>query len=204
MSCVQQCKRRDRPLAHIILGEGSCLLSSSHRYQTAQRQRAVSLRLTGTVYILSISSNIYFFCLNISMGFYTWQLTQLLLFFLTNSFKLIHLRDSSPDSTLLYLSIHTLFCRLPPRYVFHLLGNAIEKASDRLRMPENETTPSQSNPFPARMVSNQRVTHTSHFQDVRHIEFDITGSNIEWVALSACMLNLPPCLILPLFKWFCL
>ncbi|XP_046901451.1 NADPH-dependent diflavin oxidoreductase 1 isoform X1 [Hypomesus transpacificus] len=90
---------------------------------------------------------------------------------------------------------------LPPRYVFHLLGNAIEKASDRLRMPENETTPSQSNPFPARMVSNQRVTHTSHFQDVRHIEFDITGSNIEFTAGDVVMMR--PCNAVEDVEQFC-
>ncbi|KAM6183994.1 NADPH-dependent diflavin oxidoreductase 1 [Erethizon dorsatum] len=42
--------------------------------------------------------------------------------------------------------------------------------------------PSESQPFLAPMVTNQRVTGPSHFQDVRLIEFDITGSGISFVA----------------------
>lgn len=39
--------------------------------------------------------------------------------------------------------------------------------------------PSELQPFLAPMVSNQRVTGPSHFQDVRLIEFDISGSGIR-------------------------
>ncbi|XP_004848819.1 NADPH-dependent diflavin oxidoreductase 1 isoform X1 [Heterocephalus glaber] len=42
--------------------------------------------------------------------------------------------------------------------------------------------PSESQPFLAPMVTNQRVTGPSHFQDVRLIEFDITGSGISFIA----------------------
>ncbi|XP_054440733.1 NADPH-dependent diflavin oxidoreductase 1 isoform X2 [Pteronotus mesoamericanus] len=42
--------------------------------------------------------------------------------------------------------------------------------------------PSELQPFLAPMVANQRVTGPSHFQDVRLIEFDITGSGISFVA----------------------
>ncbi|XP_023556050.1 NADPH-dependent diflavin oxidoreductase 1 isoform X2 [Octodon degus] len=42
--------------------------------------------------------------------------------------------------------------------------------------------PSESQPFLAPMVTNERVTGPSHFQDVRLIEFDITGSGISFVA----------------------
>ncbi|XP_010607104.1 NADPH-dependent diflavin oxidoreductase 1 isoform X1 [Fukomys damarensis] len=42
--------------------------------------------------------------------------------------------------------------------------------------------PSESQPFLAPMVTNQRVTSPSHFQDVRLIEFDITGSGISFSA----------------------
>lgn len=69
--------------------------------------------------------------------------------------------------------------RLPPKYTFHFLEDIKEKTDDRLRIPSEQTVPSQSHPFPARLVSNRRVTDLSHFQDVRHIEFDITGSNIQ-------------------------
>ncbi|XP_038623923.1 NADPH-dependent diflavin oxidoreductase 1 isoform X2 [Tachyglossus aculeatus] len=40
--------------------------------------------------------------------------------------------------------------------------------------------PSDVRPFPAPMVSNRRVTAEDHFQDVRLIEFDISGSGIEF------------------------
>ena len=39
--------------------------------------------------------------------------------------------------------------------------------------------PSELQPFLAPMVSNQRVTGPSHFQDVRLIEVDISGSGIR-------------------------
>lgn len=42
--------------------------------------------------------------------------------------------------------------------------------------------PSELQPFLAPMVSNQRVTGPSHFQDVRLIEFDISGSGISFAA----------------------
>uniref|UniRef100_A0A2K5DGF2 NADPH-dependent diflavin oxidoreductase 1 n=1 Tax=Aotus nancymaae TaxID=37293 RepID=A0A2K5DGF2_AOTNA len=42
--------------------------------------------------------------------------------------------------------------------------------------------PSESQPFLAPMISNQRVTGPSHFQDVRLIEFDISGSAISFTA----------------------
>nr|KAF6280318.1 NADPH dependent diflavin oxidoreductase 1 [Pipistrellus kuhlii] len=42
--------------------------------------------------------------------------------------------------------------------------------------------PSERRPFLAPMVTNQRVTGPSHFQDVRLIEFDISDSGISFVA----------------------
>ncbi|XP_029025711.2 NADPH-dependent diflavin oxidoreductase 1 [Betta splendens] len=69
---------------------------------------------------------------------------------------------------------------LPPTYTFHFLEDRIEKADDRLRIPTERTV--DSHLFPAKMLFNRRVTDLSHFQDVRHIEFDITGSNIEFTA----------------------
>ncbi|XP_041816200.1 NADPH-dependent diflavin oxidoreductase 1 [Chelmon rostratus] len=78
--------------------------------------------------------------------------------------------------------------QLPPTYTFHFLDNVKETADDRLSVP---TAPSQSHPFPARLLSNRRVTDRSHFQDVRHIEFDITGSNIEFAAGDVVMMY--PC-----------
>ncbi|XP_054468741.1 NADPH-dependent diflavin oxidoreductase 1 [Anoplopoma fimbria] len=80
---------------------------------------------------------------------------------------------------------------LPPTYTFHFLDDVKEKTDDRLRIPSEQTVPSQSHPFPARLVSNRRVTDMSHFQDVRHIEFDIAGSNIEFAAGDVVMMR--PC-----------
>uniref|UniRef100_A0A8D3CNC3 NADPH-dependent diflavin oxidoreductase 1 n=1 Tax=Scophthalmus maximus TaxID=52904 RepID=A0A8D3CNC3_SCOMX len=58
--------------------------------------------------------------------------------------------------------------------------------------PVCQTVPvSQSHPFPARLVSNQRVTDPAHFQDVRHIEFDITRSDIKFGAGD--VVNMRPC-----------
>ncbi|KAM4634792.1 NADPH-dependent diflavin oxidoreductase 1 isoform 1-T3 [Polymixia lowei] len=80
---------------------------------------------------------------------------------------------------------------LPPKYIFHFLDDVKMKTEDRLTIPGGQTVPSQDHPFPARLVSNQRVTHPSHFQDVRHIEFDLTGSNIEFTAGDVVMMR--PC-----------
>lgn len=78
--------------------------------------------------------------------------------------------------------------RLPPTYTFHFLDNVKEKTEDKPRIPTEQPVPCQSHPFPARLVSNSRVTDLSHFQDVRLIEFDITESNIKWVTISTFML----------------
>uniref|UniRef100_A0A671UZG8 NADPH-dependent diflavin oxidoreductase 1 n=1 Tax=Sparus aurata TaxID=8175 RepID=A0A671UZG8_SPAAU len=64
----------------------------------------------------------------------------------------------------------------------------LDEREDRLRIPTEQTAPSQLHPFPSRLLSNRRVTDTSHFQDVRHIEFDITGSNIEFAAGDVVMM----------------
>uniref|UniRef100_A0A3Q4GF78 NADPH-dependent diflavin oxidoreductase 1 n=1 Tax=Neolamprologus brichardi TaxID=32507 RepID=A0A3Q4GF78_NEOBR len=80
---------------------------------------------------------------------------------------------------------------LPSTYTFHFLDDMQEKEEVQLRIPMDQTVPSQSHPFPARMVFNRRVTEPSHFQDVRHIELDVTGSNIEFAAGDVVMMR--PC-----------
>ncbi|KAG8141890.1 hypothetical protein E2320_006552 [Naja naja] len=64
---------------------------------------------------------------------------------------------------------------------------------DVLATPQPEgalsNVPSERHPFCAQMVSNQRVTSESHFQDVRLLEFDITGSGIEYVAGDVVMIQ---------------
>ncbi|CAJ1071062.1 NADPH-dependent diflavin oxidoreductase 1 [Xyrichtys novacula] len=74
---------------------------------------------------------------------------------------------------------------LPPTYTFHFLNDVNEKMEDRLQSPP---APSQPRPFPCRIVTNRRVTDVSHFQEVRLIEFDITGSNIEFAAGDVVMM----------------
>ncbi|KAJ8388802.1 hypothetical protein AAFF_G00130350 [Aldrovandia affinis] len=80
---------------------------------------------------------------------------------------------------------------LPPRYVFHFLDDVTDSPTTQSDVLDTERLrpASKANPFMAKMVSNQRVTHASHFQDVRHIEFDITGSNIEFSAGDVVMLR---------------
>ncbi|KAF5909748.1 NADPH-dependent diflavin oxidoreductase 1, partial [Clarias magur] len=80
---------------------------------------------------------------------------------------------------------------LPPRYVFHFLDDATEKPVVKPLLTDGQAPPSSARPFPARVVSNQRVTAAGHFQDVRQIEFDITASNIQYSAGDVLMMR--PC-----------
>ncbi|XP_041914936.1 NADPH-dependent diflavin oxidoreductase 1 [Alosa sapidissima] len=80
---------------------------------------------------------------------------------------------------------------LPPRYAFHFLDNIMNESSCRVNAQEDSGPPSSTHPFSARVVFNHRVTSPSHFQDVRHIEFDISGSNIEFTAGDVVMIR--PC-----------
>lgn len=43
----------------------------------------------------------------------------------------------------------------------------------------------EKHPFMAKMIENTRITAATHFQDVRHIAFDISGSNIRYVKEAA-------------------
>ncbi|XP_049594437.1 NADPH-dependent diflavin oxidoreductase 1 isoform X2 [Syngnathus scovelli] len=71
---------------------------------------------------------------------------------------------------------------LPPAYTFNFLDDIYEKTDDCQIIPTQQTGLSQSYPFPAKLLSNERVTDPNHFQDVRLIEFDIMGSNIDFTA----------------------
>ncbi|XP_040012443.1 NADPH-dependent diflavin oxidoreductase 1 [Xiphias gladius] len=90
---------------------------------------------------------------------------------------------------------------LPPTYTFHFLDDVKEETDDKLRISTEQTVHSQSHSFPARLVSNRRVTDLSHFQDVRHIEFDITGSSIEFGAGD--VVSMRPCNTLEDVQQFC-
>lgn len=47
-------------------------------------------------------------------------------------------------------------------------------------LPPPPSTPSREHPFLAGLVSNDRLTPTTHFQDVRLVTFDIQGSGIRY------------------------
>ncbi|XP_077778376.1 NADPH-dependent diflavin oxidoreductase 1-like isoform X1 [Podarcis muralis] len=69
---------------------------------------------------------------------------------------------------------------LPSRFLFRFLD---DDDGDQSEPPEPEPgPPCESRPFPARVLANQRVTSASHFQDVRLIDLDISGSGIEAAA----------------------
>ncbi|XP_048202619.1 NADPH-dependent diflavin oxidoreductase 1 isoform X2 [Perognathus longimembris pacificus] len=73
---------------------------------------------------------------------------------------------------------------LPSKFIFQFLRESPSRSSQELLVtsPDPQDPPSESQPFLAPMVANQRVTGPSHFQDVRLIEFDITGSRISFSA----------------------
>ncbi|XP_075435389.1 NADPH-dependent diflavin oxidoreductase 1 isoform X2 [Ascaphus truei] len=92
------------------------------------------------------------------------------------------------------LSVISSDVMLPPKFSLRFLDNdSAPYASDAEILPRNNDpareAPSELHPFPAPMVSNQRVTADSHFQDVRLIEFDITGSGIEFCAGDVVMIQ---------------
>ncbi|KFP33975.1 NADPH-dependent diflavin oxidoreductase 1 [Colius striatus] len=64
---------------------------------------------------------------------------------------------------------------LPPKYTLQYL-------------PE-EAVPCELRPFAARLLSNRRLTAHQHFQDVRLIEFDVTGSGITFSAGDVVMIQ---------------
>lgn len=45
---------------------------------------------------------------------------------------------------------------------------------------QDNSSHNQSNPFYARVISNERITADDHFQDVRLVKFDITNSNMSY------------------------
>ncbi|XP_012639928.1 NADPH-dependent diflavin oxidoreductase 1 isoform X2 [Microcebus murinus] len=73
---------------------------------------------------------------------------------------------------------------LPSKFTLHFLQEAPGTCSEEQRAasPVSQGPPTELQPFLAPVVSNQRVTGPSHFQDVRLIDFDITGSGISFAA----------------------
>ena len=50
-----------------------------------------------------------------------------------------------------------------------------------LMLEKDRTLWSKMHPFQAQMMSIERVTDEDHWQDVRLIKFDISGSNIRYI-----------------------
>ncbi|XP_029775443.1 NADPH-dependent diflavin oxidoreductase 1 isoform X3 [Suricata suricatta] len=71
---------------------------------------------------------------------------------------------------------------LPSRFTLHFLLGTPRMRSEEQHVAHADPPgpPSEQQPFLAPMVINQRVTGPSHFQDVRLIEFDITGSGLSF------------------------
>ncbi|XP_058380592.1 NADPH-dependent diflavin oxidoreductase 1 isoform X3 [Diceros bicornis minor] len=73
---------------------------------------------------------------------------------------------------------------LPSKFTLHFLQEAPSTCSEEQHVTRTDPQgpPSELQPFLAPMVTNQRVTGPLHFQDVRLIEFDITGSGLSFAA----------------------
>ncbi|XP_039076662.1 NADPH-dependent diflavin oxidoreductase 1 isoform X4 [Hyaena hyaena] len=73
---------------------------------------------------------------------------------------------------------------VPSKFTLHFLPEAPGMRSEEQRVAcvDPPGPPSERQPFLAPMVTNERVTGPSHFQDVRLIEFDITGSGLSFAA----------------------
>ena len=57
-----------------------------------------------------------------------------------------------------------------------------DNRSTRIECSENGASYSQSNPFHAKMLSNERVTSDAHWQDVRLIRLDLSDSRMQYNA----------------------
>ncbi|XP_066222695.1 NADPH-dependent diflavin oxidoreductase 1 isoform X1 [Saccopteryx leptura] len=70
---------------------------------------------------------------------------------------------------------------LPSKFTLQFLQEAPRTCSAEQHEATTDplSPPSELQPFLARMVTNQRVTGPSHFQDVRLIEFDVTSSRLS-------------------------
>ncbi|XP_005055399.1 PREDICTED: NADPH-dependent diflavin oxidoreductase 1 [Ficedula albicollis] len=84
--------------------------------------------------------------------------------------------------------------RLPPKYTLHYLPEGSpHPESDVLQLAAPQAAPCELHPFAAPVLSNQRVTAQSHFQDVRLMEFDIAGSGITFSAGDVVMIQPQNC-----------
>lgn len=78
------------------------------------------------------------------------------------------------------LSLISEDIRLPPKFVLRFLDQEVAMEAGILKKVDAHAIPTELHPFQAPLVSNQQVTAADHFQDVRLIEFDISGSGIQY------------------------
>uniref|UniRef100_UPI00358EAED3 NADPH-dependent diflavin oxidoreductase 1 isoform X2 n=1 Tax=Myxine glutinosa TaxID=7769 RepID=UPI00358EAED3 len=91
---------------------------------------------------------------------------------------------------------------LPASYRLHYVDSAITvKESGNRECETFSNTRSQSPPFLASMISNERVTVEDHFQDVRLIKFDISNSGLKFRAGGVVLIQ--PCNLPPMVEEFC-
>ncbi|XP_070106939.1 NADPH-dependent diflavin oxidoreductase 1 isoform X4 [Equus przewalskii] len=92
---------------------------------------------------------------------------------------------------------------LPSKFTLQFLEEAPVTHSEEQHVArmDPQDPPSELHPFLAPMVSNQRVTGPLHFQDVRLIEFDITGSGLSFTAGDVVLIQ--PKNIAPHVQQFC-
>ena len=81
----------------------------------------------------------------------------------------------------MFNQIMIVFCSPPSRYKVEFVTTAPTDSMNGRAEQNSNSTYSQENPFPARLIDNQRVTAADHWQDVRLIRLDITGSGITCV-----------------------
>ena len=76
-----------------------------------------------------------------------------------------------------------------PRYTVKYVNSDVTSVDRRTTEPTTEP-PSETKPFYSRLLLNDRVTAPDHWQDVRLLKFDISGSNIKWVFVKSkfCMM----------------
>ncbi|XP_078604811.1 NADPH-dependent diflavin oxidoreductase 1-like isoform X1 [Branchiostoma floridae x Branchiostoma japonicum] len=101
--------------------------------------------------------------------------------------KVLSLYPLPPDKAI--ISEHIL---PPPRYKVKFVDGD-QDSINGLHVPtdSNITGPSQNNPFYARLVSNDRITADDHWQDVRLIKLDVSGSGLSHAAGDVVMIQPP-------------
>ncbi|XP_002732733.1 NADPH-dependent diflavin oxidoreductase 1 [Saccoglossus kowalevskii] len=71
----------------------------------------------------------------------------------------------------------------------------VESVSEKLQYQTEKIShfhgniPSQKNPLYAKLISNERVTAADHWQDVRLVKIDITGSNVSYCPGDVAMIQ---------------